>query len=158
MKLRSASSAESGGEGGIRFAGTIGTWASPALSPTCAHAAAARQRAAKEKVRRGADQGAVAMEDEGAGQDDVIQEHRALIHAAVAVGVLEHDHRALRLVFRRPVVVLHVARHLDHPKTAVGRELQYRRVADQRGLGHELDAVARGDLEAAERFFGRERG
>ena len=31
-------------------------------------------------------------------------------------------------------------------------------MADQRGLGDELDAVARGDLETAERFLGRERG
>ena len=98
------------------------------------------------------------MEDERAGQDDIIQEDRALVHAAIAVGVLEYYHAALRLVFRRPVKVLHVARHLDDPEATVGAELQDRRVADQRGLGDELDAIARGDLETAERFLGRERG
>ena len=114
--------------------------------------------AAEPEMRRGTDECAVAMEDECARQDDVVQEDRALVHAAIAIGVLEHHHAALRLVFRRPVKVFHVARHLDDPEAAVGAELQDRRVADQRGLGDELDAVARGDLETAERFLGRERG
>ena len=109
-------------------------------------------------MRRSADQRAVAMEDERARQNDIIQEDRTLVHAAIAIGILEHHHAALRLVFRRPVKVLHVARHLDDPEATVGAELQDRRVADQRGLGDELDAVARGDLETAERFLGRERG
>jgi hypothetical protein len=114
--------------------------------------------AAEPEMRRGADECAVAMEDEGAGQNDIIQEDRALVHASIAVGILEYHHATLRLVFRRPVKVLHVTRHLDDPEAAVGCELQDRRVADQRGLGDELDAVARGDLETAERLLGRERG
>ena len=114
--------------------------------------------AAEPEMRWGADQRAIAMKDERARQNDIIQEDRALIHAAIAVGIFEHHHAALRLVFRRPVKVFHVARHLDDPEAAIGCELQHRRVADQRGFGDELDAVARGDLETAERFFGRERG
>ena len=106
-------------------------------------------------MRRGTDEGAIAMEDERAGQNDIIQEDRALVHAAIAIGILEYHHAALRLVFRRPVKVFHVTRHLDDPEATVGAELQDRRVAHQRGFGDELDAVARGDLETAERFLGR---
>ena len=113
--------------------------------------------AAEPKVRRGADEHAVAVEHQRAGQDDVIEEDRALIHAPVAIGIAEHDHRTLGLGLGRSVEVFHVARHLDDPETAIGSELQDRRVADQRGLGDEFDAIARRDLEATKRLLGRER-
>ena len=69
------------------------------------------------------DEDAVAVEHQRAGQDDVIEEDRTLIHAPVAVGIAEHDHRALGLGFRRAVEVFHVARHLHDPEAAVGSEL-----------------------------------
>ena len=55
------------------------------------------------------------------------------------------------------VEVFHVARHLHDPEAAVGRELQDRWVADERSLGDEFDAIARRDLEAAERLLGGQR-
>ena len=113
--------------------------------------------AAEPEVRRGADESTIAVQHQRARQDDVIEEDRALIHTAVAVGIAEHDHRALGLGFRRAVEVFHVARHLHDPEAAVGSELQDRRVADQRSFGDKFDAVARGDLEAAQRLFSRER-
>ena len=79
--------------------------------------------AAEPEVWRGADQGAIAVQHQRARQNDVIEEDRALIHAPVAVGIAEHDHRALGLGFRRAVEVFHVARHLHDPEAAVGSEL-----------------------------------
>ena len=79
--------------------------------------------AAEPEVWRGADQGAIAVEHQRAGQNDVIEEDRSLIHAPVAVGIAEHDHRTLGLCFGRTVEVFHVARHLHDPEAAVGSEL-----------------------------------
>ena len=114
--------------------------------------------AAEPQVWRGADERAVAVQHQRAGQNDVIEEDRTLVHAAISVRIAEHDHRAFGLGFRRAVEVFHVARHLHDPEATVGGELQDRRVTDQRGLGDELDAVTRGDLEGAQRLFGGKRG
>ena len=50
--------------------------------------------------------------------DQLVQEDRLAVHTSVAIGVVEDDDLADRLVFANTVDVGHEATHLDHPKTS----------------------------------------
>ena len=109
------------------------------------------------QVRRLADQHALVEHLQRARQDQPIDEHRLLVHPAVAIGVLEHADAAERRALVGRGEILHVAEHLDHPHAAVGVPVDRDRVLHHRLARDQLGVIARRQKERLRFGLGRAR-
>jgi hypothetical protein len=109
-------------------------------------------------VRRFSDEDAGVEHLDRARQDEPIGEHRALVQAAVAVRVLEHDNLADRIEVRLGRLEIgNETRHLDRPQPALRIPVDGDRILDERLARHELQAVSRRHVKGLQRLFGRQR-
>jgi hypothetical protein len=106
-------------------------------------------------VRRLTNQDAVVEHLDGPRQHETIREHRPLVHRAVVVGVLEHDHASDRRFLGRRHEVRHVARHLDDPHPTLEVPVDCDRILDERLARDELDPIARRHEERGDLFLRR---
>ena len=83
---------------------------------------------------------------------------RALVHAPVAVGILQHAHAARAGVLALAVHVGHEGAHLHHPHPPIGIEGHGHGVVDQRIGGGNFNAKPRREFKTLERLRGRECG
>ena len=91
---------------------------------------------------------AILERQDHAGRDEAIDEHRALVVAAVTLGVLPSADPADRLVLAAGVGVHHVADHLADVHASVAVELDERRADHVRLGGDELHPIAGWQHEA----------
>ena len=108
-------------------------------------------------VRRLADQHAMVEHLERPRQDQPVGEHRPLVHPAVAVGILQHDDAADRVVLVAPGDVVHVAGHLDRPQASLRIPVDRDRLLNHRLARDELDVIPGRHVEALQRVGGRQR-
>ena len=109
------------------------------------------------EVRRLGDEHAPIQHLDRAGEHQPIREDRPLVHASVAVGVLQDDNPADWLVLVRPGQIGHESRHLDRPEPAVDVPVERHRLLYQRFAGDELDAVAGRHVKGLHRRLRRQR-
>ena len=105
-------------------------------------------------VGRLGDQHAAVEDLDRSREHQPIGEDRALVHAAVGIGVFEHDDAADRLVLVRAGQIGHEAGHLDDPEPAARVPVHRHRFLDQWLAGDELDAVAGRHVERLQRLLG----
>ena len=90
--------------------------------------------------------------------DQAVGEHRAPVHGAIAVRVLEHDDAADGLVLAGRPDIAHVAGQLDGPESSSRIPVDRNRILDERLARHQFEAVTGGHGERSERLRGREDG
>jgi hypothetical protein len=91
-------------------------------------------------------------------QYEAVGEDRPFVHPAVAVGVLERDDAAGRVVLVAGADVGHVARHLDRPQPAFLVPVDDDRILDEGLARHELEPVTRRQRHRRELLRGRQDG
>jgi hypothetical protein len=80
---------------------------------------------------------------QGARQDQTIGEDRSLVHDAVVIGILEHDHVPDRVQVRfLRLQVPDEPRHLDDPQASGEIPIHDGWILNERFAGHELDVIA----------------
>ena len=109
--------------------------------------------AAKPEVGWLGHEHAAAHERKGAWHNEAVEKHSAFIHAAVAIGILEHDHVARFLQLAPAVDVRHVAAHFEHPEPAVGIEGDLDRILHERIGRDAFDAKTGLQPEGFQRFL-----
>ena len=119
------------------------------------HQIAVRVRTPQD-VRRLADQRPAFAQRDGARHDQLVQKHRVLVHAPVAVGVLQHHHATIRRILAGAVEIAHVAVHFHHPEPPVLVPLHRHRGRDHRLGGHQLHTETRRDREGLQHFLRRQ--
>ena len=90
--------------------------------------------------------------------DQAVGEHRAPVHGAIAVRVLEHDDAADGLVLAGRLDIAHVAGQLDGPESSSRIPVDRDRILDERLARHQFEAVAGRHGERSERLRRREDG
>ena len=93
---------------------------------------------------------------DGADETEVIQVNSALVHPAVAIGVLEDHDPVDRFVFTLAVGIRHIAPEFDHPQAAVGTEVHRDGLMDQRLTRDDFDPETRGQAERFECLLRRQ--
>jgi hypothetical protein len=86
----------------------------------------------------------------------LVEEDHAPVHAAVAVVVVQHDHRAHRRVFTQPVGVGHESAHLADPQPAVRVEAGHHGIVDERLGSDQFDHQVVGYGEGGQSVGGGE--
>ena len=90
--------------------------------------------------------------------DQAVGEHRAPVHDAIAVRVLEHDDAADGLVLAGRLDIAHVPGQLDGPESSSRIPVDRNRILDERLARHQFEAVAGWHGERSERLGRREDG
>lgn len=110
------------------------------------------------EIGRLADENAVGQDLDGAGEDELVHEDGAFVHATVAIGVFEYDNAADRL---KGVAHFHIHReggHLDDLEAAVRIPIHYYGVLNQRFAGDDFEFVAGRQEESLKRLIDGEGG
>ena len=113
--------------------------------------------APKSEFGRRAHENPVADEREGAGQNEVIDEHFGFVVAAVAVAIGQDHDAADGGIFAVAVEIGHITAHLDDPHAAVGPEGHRDRILHERLSGGDFEFETGHEREGFERLLGRER-
>ena len=113
--------------------------------------------APKSEFGRRTDENPVADERQGAGQNEVIDEHFGFVVAAVAVAIGQDHDAADGGVFAVAVEIGHITAHLDDPHAAVGPEGQRDRILHERLRGGDFKFETGHEREGFERLLGCER-
>ena len=103
------------------------------------------------RVRWLADKHAAVEDLHRARQNQAVGEHRALVHPAVAVLVLQHDDAADRIVLVLATDVAHVAGHLDDPESSLEIPVNRHRILNQRLARDQLDGIPGREVKRLQR-------
>ena len=101
-----------------------------------------------EQVRWREHQGTTLDNAQSSRQNQLIRELMTFVQNAVAVGVFEHHHKAIRFEFVGAFKVLHKAAHFHNPQSAVFIPLHGDGIAHEWFGGNQFHAESARDLEA----------
>ena len=109
-------------------------------------------------VRRLGDQHAGIEDLQRSGEDQVVGKDRALVHAAVVIGVFEHDDLADRLHERfGSLKIRDEPWHLDDPEASLQIPIHDDGILDERFACDQLQVISGRHVERFQRVFGRQR-